>query len=153
MQYSLTKCASLITRGSNIFYDRALAPYGIGAGQQFFLCRIAENEGISMNDLACLGTFDKGTVTRAMQKLYDGGYITCVVDEKDRRIRRLYITEAARPLLDRLYALRLEWESILTSGLSAEEAALAGKLLEKLALNAADYRAAFCKKEGENGHG
>ena len=38
---------SIAYRLSNRFYDRVLSPYQIGCGQQFFLLRIYENQGIS----------------------------------------------------------------------------------------------------------
>ena len=84
---------SIAYRLSNRFYDRVLSPYQIGCGQQFFLLRIYENQGISMYDLARMGRFDKGTVTRAVQKLEEQGYVRCVPDERDKRVRRLYTTD------------------------------------------------------------
>ena len=53
--YFFTKFTSIIYRLGNRYYDRELARYQIGCGQQFFLLRIHENEGISMYDLAQTG--------------------------------------------------------------------------------------------------
>ena len=96
--YFFTKFTSIIYRLGNRYYDRELARHQIGCGQQFFLLRIYENEGISMYDLAKTGYYDKGTVTRAIQKLEELSLIRCQVDEADRRIRHLYTTPAARPI-------------------------------------------------------
>ena len=65
----LGRSISIAYRMANRFYDRALARWGIGCGQQFFLLRIYENRGSSVYDLARMGLFDKGTATRAVQKL------------------------------------------------------------------------------------
>lgn len=73
--YYLGRHASILYRQANRFYDRELAPYCIGCGQQFFLLRIFEHQGINVLDLARLGQFDKGTATRAVQKLEEEGYI------------------------------------------------------------------------------
>ena len=145
---SLTKSASIISRGSNRFFDKALLPYGIGCGQQFFLGKIAEQEGISMYDLAKLGRFDKATVTRAVQKLVEMGYIKCETDENDRRIRHLYTTEAAEQLLEYLRRQSKEWEKILTNHLTNEEIDMVRSLMDKIAQNAFNYQ-----KEGEIEHG
>ena len=104
--YFFTKFASIIYRLGNRYYDRELARHQIGCGQQFFLLRIYENEGISMYDLAKTGYYDKGTVTRAIQKLEELSLIRCQVDEADRRIRHLYTTPAARPIVENLYETR-----------------------------------------------
>ena len=89
---------SIAYRLSNRFYDRVLSPYQIGCGQQFFLLRIYENQGISMYDLARMGRFDKGSVTRAVQKLEEQGYVRCVPDERDKRVRRLYTADMVEPI-------------------------------------------------------
>lgn len=127
---------SIMYRQSNRFYDRVLAPYQIGCGQQFFLLRIYENQGISMLDLARLGQFDKGTVTRAAQKLEEQGYVRSEPDEKDRRVRRLYTTDAVEPIAQAVYEARTRWNDILLDGMSDEEIAAANILLEKMAKNA-----------------
>ena len=72
--YQLNKLISIIHRHGQRFFDRELFE-GVKSGQQFFLVRIYENQGISMQELAGLGYFDKGTVTRAVQQLIDKEYI------------------------------------------------------------------------------
>lgn len=133
------KYASILHRCGNRFYDQALASFDIGCGQQFFLSRIAENEGITMYDLASLGRFDKGTVTRAVQKLEELGYLRSETDARDRRIRHLYTTEAAAPALLAISESRRKWVELLISGLSPEEADQAERLLARLAQNACQY--------------
>lgn len=132
----LTKYISALYRTGNRFYDRGLARFGIGCGQQFFLMRVHENEGISMYDLAHLGHFDKGTVTKAVQKLEEQGYLRISTDAADRRIRRLHTTQQAVPVIDGIYHLREQWHALLTQGMSKEEAEQANILLEKMVENA-----------------
>ena len=127
---------SIAYRLSNRYYDRELAPYQIGCGQQFFLLRIHEHDGISMYDLARLGGFDKGTVTRAAQKLEELGYVRTVPDERDKRVRRLYATERAEEAVRAVYAARERWNELLTQGMSEEETAMARSLLRRMAENA-----------------
>lgn len=131
------KHASIMHRCGNRFYDRVLVPFGIGCGQQFFLSRVAEREGISMYDLAALGRFDKGTVTRAVQKLEELGYLRSETDARDRRIRHLYTTDAAQPVLRAITDARSRWVEAVTAGLSPAEIAQADALFARLAQNAA----------------
>ena len=137
--YYLGRHASILYRQANRFYDRALAPYGIGCGQQFFLLRIFEHQGINVLDLARLGQFDKGTATRAVQKLEEEGYIRSEPDPQDRRMRRLYTTPAAEPIVKEVFAARERWNQILTRGIRQEEIEQADKLLAHMAENALNY--------------
>ncbi len=133
--YYLGRYASIIYRQSNRFYDRELAPYFIGCGQQFFLLLIFKNQGISVLDLARMGQFDKGTATRAVQKLEEEGYIRSELDPQDRRIRRLYTTPSAEVVVRAVVDSRERWNQTLTHGLSQEEIELADKLLDRMAEN------------------
>lgn len=137
--YYLGRHASILYRQANRFYDRALAPYGIGCGQQFFLLRIFEHQGINVLDLARLGQFDKGTATRAVQKLEEEGYIRSEPDPQDRGMRRLYTTPAAEPIVQEVFAARERWNQILTRGIRQEEIEQADKLLAHMAENALNY--------------
>jgi hypothetical protein len=48
------------------------------------------------------------TLTRLIDKLCDNGWIERRGDETDRRVNRLYLKKAARPLLGKLAGLRSE---------------------------------------------
>lgn len=136
--YYLGRHASILYRQANRFYDRELSPYRIGCGQQFFLLRIFEHQGINVLDLARLGQFDKGTATRAVQKLEEG-YIRSEPDPQDRRMRRLYTTPTAEPIVQKVFAARERWNGILTRGMCQEEIEQADKLLAHMAENALNY--------------
>lgn len=139
METNLNKYASIIYRQAQRYYDRELSKYGIGCGQQFFLLHIHSNQGTSMYDLAQLGHFDKGTVTKAVQKLEEEGYIRIEVDAKDRRIRRLYTTEKAGAVLQAVYDMRVKWNEVMTEGMTEEEVKTASRLMAKMAENVYHY--------------
>lgn len=131
--------ASAISRYGNRNYSQCLQDLPIGSGQQFFLMRIYENDGISLYALAQMGFFDKGTVSRGVQKLEEAGYIRVVPDEKDRRIRKLSVTEAAAPIIQRLLEAKEEWNQALTADMSDEECLLVEELMAKMVQNAKNY--------------
>ena len=118
---TILRYISLLQRNTRRYFDLMLEQDQIGSGQQFFLLRIFENDGISMQDLARLGSFDKGTVTRAVQKLVIAGYVRTEADPQDQRVRHIYLTERARPLIDHVYQIRDYWTEALTRGLREEE--------------------------------
>ena len=56
--------SSILYRCNQKYFDKQLQEYGIGYTQFAFLMTLYENEGISMNELALKGSFDKGTITK-----------------------------------------------------------------------------------------
>lgn len=120
---------SILHRNTNRYFSSLLEKHRIGSGQQFFLLRIFENEGITMYDLAKLGNYDKGTVTKAVKKLADEGYVVVSVDAQDKRIRHLRTTPKAIPLIESLYQMRDEWVNKLFDPL---DEATQGQLLDHL---------------------
>ena len=120
--FTVLKYISIIQRNTQKFFDLNLCGDQIGSGQQFFILRIAENEGMMMHELAQTGNFDKGTVTKDVKKLWEEGYIRIEADEKDGRVRRLYTTKKAEALVQKVYRLRDAWNESLMDGLTAGEA-------------------------------
>ena len=124
---------SVIQRNYYRYLDARLEKFRIGAGQQFFLTCIYEHDGITMFDLAKGGKFDKGTVTKGIQKLLEQDYISVAVDENDKRVRHLHITEKGIPLAREIYRIRREWREQLTTGLSEEESRRLTEQLREMA--------------------
>lgn len=135
-KYHIMKNSSALYRLGQMYFNERLAPYHLGAGQQFFMSRIAAAPGISMAELAQIGTFDNGTVTRAVRRLADEGYIRMEGSEADRRVKRLYPTEKGEALVEPLAKMRAEWFEAVTQGFTEEEKLLSGALLGRMAENA-----------------
>lgn len=135
-RYHIMKHTSAFYRLSQMFFAERLRPYHLGAGQQFFLDRISKMPGVSMAELAEIGTFDNGTATRAVKKLVEEGYIRMEADERDRRVKRLYLTGKGEPLVQPIAEMRLEWYLAVTEGLTEEEKAQVGELMGRMVANA-----------------
>ena len=112
---------SVLYRYTQKYFDRHLAPYGIGSGQMIFLLLINEHEGITMQQLTVLADFDKGTTTKNLQRLVEQDYIVIQTDENDKRVRRLYTTRKTRDIINSLYEIRNECCNQLMNGLDNED--------------------------------
>lgn len=134
--HSLLLSTSLIYRCTCKYYDKQLSKYNIGSGQLMFLLMIYENEGISMNELAKKGVFDKGTVTKGIVKLEEEGYILSEVGKHDKRVRNLYTTQKTKDIIGEIYLIRSEWFQKLCSSFSDEETKLFIKLQNQMVSNA-----------------
>ncbi len=62
------------------------------------------------------------TLTRLIDKLCDNGWIERRGDETDRRVNRLYLRKAARPLLGKLSGLRSDITATALEGISPADA-------------------------------
>lgn len=113
---------SILYRCAQKYFDRQLSEFQIGSGQIMYLILVYENEGITMQNLAKIGNFDKGTVTKGVQKLIEAGYLREEQDASDHRIKCLYSSESAKTIMAVVYLMRQEWWSKITSGMSKEEA-------------------------------
>ena len=139
MAYHILKNIAGMSRMTQAYFNGRMAPFGLGAGQQFFMHRIAKYPGLSMAELARMGFYDNCTATRAVKRLADSGYVRLEPDKKDGRVKRLYATEKAEELLEEIRKMRMDWHEIITEGLSEEEKRQLGGILEKAADNACAY--------------
>lgn len=130
---------SLLYRCGQKYYDKKLADHKIGAGQLSFLILIYENEGISMQSLAVKGCFDKGTITKSVQKLEELGFVHSVASKEDKRVRCLFTTQKAEEIITDIYMIRRGWWEHLTTSLSTQESKQFEETLEKLCDQARKY--------------
>lgn len=135
-KYHILKYSSMLYRCSQTFFNERLKNTGIGAGQQYFLDRIARNPGITVTQLAQTAGYDNGTSAKAVKKLLDEGLIRIEADEADGRIKRLYPTEKAEGIVEIVRGMKKEWRGLLTEGFSDEEKDALSALLRRLAENA-----------------
>lgn len=104
---------SILYRCMHKYYDLALSDLDISAGQVAFLTILNEQEGLTLANLAKICSFDKGNVTKGVQKLEEAGYI----EEKnstDKRAKLLYLTPKAKNIMSRIYMLKRDWWEIIS---------------------------------------
>lgn len=133
------KYISILQRLNNMHFLNEMNVYQIGCGQQFFLLRISEYPGITLQELAAFGYYDKATATRAVQKLEEEGCVRIETDERDKRVRHIYVTEKAMPVLERTWEVVDLWEDYVLDGFSEEERKNAVEILARMAANAHDH--------------
>ena len=92
------------------------------ARQWAVLAKVERTEGLKQSELAELMEMQPITLTRLIDKLCDNGWIERRGDEKDRRVNRLYLRKAARPLLGKLAGLRSELTATALDGINPADA-------------------------------
>jgi MarR family transcriptional regulator for hemolysin len=103
------------------YADYKAAQFGITRAQWAVLARLDRSEGLKQSELAEILDLQPITLTRLLDRLCDNGLIERRADPSDRRAKRLYLTPAARPLLDRLNELGEELMTTALAGLAWPE--------------------------------
>ena len=94
-----------VARLLRTYADHKAAQFGMTRAQWAVLVRLDRSEGLKQSELAEMLDLQPITLTRLLDKLCDSGLIERRPDPADRRAKRLFLTPAARPLLERLGAL------------------------------------------------
>ena len=77
-------------------YDHCLEPYGLTITQYGLLGHIKSHDGIGIGGLADKLVMDPTTLTRNMRPILSQGLVVLVADPRDRRHRKLHLTETGR---------------------------------------------------------
>jgi MarR family transcriptional regulator for hemolysin len=86
--------------------DQSARLMGMTRAQWVILAWVEMRPGLSQNELAALVEVEPITVGRLVDRLEARGILERRNDPKDRRIRRLHLTDAARPVLEQIQAYR-----------------------------------------------
>jgi DNA-binding MarR family transcriptional regulator len=126
----LNRCTALLHQAT----DAPLGRAGVNRAEFDLLCALLRVGGELTPGRLARETFASGAaVTKRVRRLEEIGLVARRVDDRDRRVAHLSLTERGREFIMRLMPEQLEYETALLSGLPAEkERELAGLLAELL---------------------
>jgi MarR family transcriptional regulator, transcriptional regulator for hemolysin len=105
-----------VARLLRTYADHRAAQFGMTRAQWAVLARINRTEGLNQSELADTLDLQPITLTRLLDKLCDSDLIERRPDPGDRRAKRLYLTPAALPLLEKLGVLGEETMAHVLAG-------------------------------------
>ena len=120
-----------VARLLRTYADYKAAQLGLTRAQWAVLVRVERLEGLNQSELAEGLDLQPITLTRLVDKLSDSGLIERRPDPTDRRAKRLFLTAAARPLLERLSELG---EETMANTLAGVDSASVKDMVAKLSL-------------------
>ena len=129
-----------VARMLRTYADQRGRQFGISRAQWVVLVRLDRSEGLKQSELAEILDLQPISLTRLLDRLAENELIERRPDPNDRRANHLYLTPAARPMLERLGALGLE---IMTTVLDGIDAETQERLLRDLVVMKDNLRAAF----------
>jgi len=96
------------------------------------LAFLARNEGVSQKRLSELAEIDPMTLVRILDRMEADGWVERRSDPSDRRARSLWVTDQARPIIDRIWDLAAQTRAEALADLADEERGLLLELLERI---------------------
>lgn len=135
-----------VARLLKTYADQRARDFGMTRAQWAVLARVERSEGLKQCELADTLDLQPITLTRLIDRLCDGGLIERRSDPDDRRAKRLYLTPAARPVLDGLTRLG---QDIMATVLAGIEPAAVEQLLAHLLTLKTNLRGAIAKRANE----
>jgi MarR family transcriptional regulator, transcriptional regulator for hemolysin len=119
-----------VARLLRTYADQKAAQYGMSRAKWAVLARLDRFEGLKQTELADMLDLQPISLTRLLDSLCANGLIERRADPEDRRAKRLFLTPAARPLLERLGDLAEELMGTALAGLDQRDSkALLAQLL------------------------
>jgi DNA-binding MarR family transcriptional regulator len=100
---------------------RLLDEIGLYRGQQFVLCALWKEEGITHSELAERLQVHPATVTNAIKRMERAGFVERRADPEDQRVSRVYLTDAGLEIRGAVEEIWAELEKRTLEGFSAEE--------------------------------
>jgi MarR family transcriptional regulator for hemolysin len=131
-----------VARLLRTYVDQQARRLGMTRAQWVVLARLERCEGLKQSELAEMLDLQPITLTRLVDRLCENGMIERRADPNDRRAKRLFLTEQARPLMDRLAILGEEAMSKVLPGIDSDDIAF---LISKLGVVRGNLRQAIQK--------
>ena len=121
--------------------DRRMAPIGLSRGTFGCLALLYDHDGRRQEDLRCHLGVNRSTVTRAVRRLIDLGYVRRAEDPDDRRAYRIWLEPAARTVRPQVFRILRENDRTMLRGISGTDRRklhrLLGSVLENVTRNLA----------------
>ena len=133
------KNINLVSRSAEVFREERLKDCGIRGCQSKYVLVIAQNPGVSQEDISRMLFVNKSNVARQIGFLETAGFVKKVGNDKDRRAVHLYPTEKLLGALPRVKEVLAEWRALVTEGVTEEEKAELARLREKMVENARKF--------------
>ena len=124
------------TQGTNAL-RRALqaAGYDVTPEQWAVLARLRQEEGTNQTQLGEKMLKDRHNITRILNLLEKRGYVERRPDEADKRVYRVFLTEAGRVTQEELAPVVLNHRKLTFKGLTPEDLRTMRILLERIVRN------------------
>lgn len=124
-----------VSRLRRVTYDRELAPLGITRSQWWVLAFISRNDGLPQTQLANELDVGKVALGSLIDRLQSAGFVERRADEKDRRVKRVFLTDSARKLIEKIGPINDSFNSRILKGIARDDLEMTSKTLYAMKTN------------------
>jgi MarR family transcriptional regulator for hemolysin len=131
-----------VARLLKTYADQKARQYGMTRAQWAVLVRLQRTEGLKQSELAEILDLQPISLTRLLDRLCANGLIERRPDPDDRRANRLFLTPAAKPVVESLGRLG---EELMTTVLEGIDAKTVDLMLSELGIAKDNLRKAIAR--------
>ncbi len=121
-------------------FNQSAERIGVTQAKWTLIAAVARNPGATQRSIASALQVTDVTAGRLIDRLCEDGYIERHENPNDRRSYRVYLTPAARPVLDRLGEIAAAHTEEAFAGLDDNDLAKLGALLDVISRNVGALR-------------
>lgn len=134
----------MIARNASKLLEKAfdlelLRDYGMSGGQWRTIAALAYRDGLSQREVADLISLDSSTLVPIIDKLEQNGFVKRQPDPKDRRNKRIFLTEKSQSIIDSIVDAALNLRKAVYKDISARDMDIAKTVLRKVNENAESF--------------
>jgi len=130
---SLMKYIGRLNRLAILYRSMELEAEGINGIQHSYILRVCAQPGITQDELAQALPVHKSNVARQLALLEEGGYVTRVPKEGDKRALKVFPTDKMLSVYPKVRRVLDEWDACLVEDFTRQQReALAGMLVQML---------------------
>ncbi len=101
-------------------FDRRVRSLGLTRSQWWVLTHLYRQNGATQSELAEVLEVERPTLGRLLDRLESNGWVRRVPDMRDRRVKRLYLTDEVEPAMQELRQQAAELRADTTAGLTEQ---------------------------------
>ena len=124
-----------ISRKSKNYFNQVVSEEGLFAGQHHIIMMLERVGCATVSQIAEEMRTTSATASVSIKRLEKAGFVEKRSNESDARITKIYLTDKALAVTQRIKAKMDEAEESLTQGLTQEEKYLLSDLLDKVVNN------------------
>ena len=125
-----------LSRLISVFFDNAIRPQGLTHSQWWAMMHISERPGATQIELAAYMGMGRAAAGKLFERLEAKNWIERRQDANDARVRRIYLSEQATPILNAMQKEGEKLFEVFLKDVSHDEEIAALNVLRKIRVNA-----------------
>jgi MarR family transcriptional regulator for hemolysin len=130
--YRLGSRLAEVSRLWRLELDARLRPLGLSTARWVILVNLNQRPGITQNALAVVVGIKGSTLVRQLDALEADGWVVRRDSPTDRRVKMVFVTPKARPVLDKISAVGAGLRRELLDGVPDDQLRTAVKVLDQI---------------------